>query len=323
MRKIFVVGGGGFIGGHLVERLRHTAGVEQITVFDNLSSGSFEHIPPCLGITCIEGNARDYDFLRKNMAGHDTVFHLAANPDIAKAATEPTIDFEQGTVLTQNVLEAMRENGVKRLIYTSGSGVYGEPAGRALNEDSGPMNPISTYGASKLASEALISAYCHMFGLTARCFRFANVVGPRQTHGVGYDFLRKLKADRTKLAILGDGTQTKSYVAVSDVISAMLLVLDRVLLNPDFDSPEAYNVYNCGTNDTLTVTQIAEMAVLASGIPPGYVRFDYGTTDRGWKGDVPRIKMDYWRIHSLGWRPQLTSKDAMWVSLIAMAEELK
>src|SRR6185437_9048915 len=148
--------------------------------------------------------------------------HLASNPDIARAATEPEIDFYQGTVLTNNVVEAMRRAGVSRILYASGSGVYGEIGDTEAQEDFGPLIPVSTYGASKLAGEALISSYCSMFGLTACIFRFGNVVGPRQTHGVGFDFVRRLAADPTELRILGDGQQSKSYVHVSDVISAVL-----------------------------------------------------------------------------------------------------
>jgi len=190
VKNILCVGGCGFVGYHLIRRLLEEPGVEVITVFDNLSSGRMENIPVGhLKVRFEHGNARDYDRLRAVMAGHDTVFHLAANPDISKASTEPTLDFEQGTVLTKNVIEAMRVTGVKNLIYFSGSGVYGETSER-VSEEYGPLCPISPYGASKLASESMICAYCHMFGMKARAFRFANLVGRRQTHGVGFDFLR-------------------------------------------------------------------------------------------------------------------------------------
>lgn len=323
MKNVQIVGGAGFIGFHLVRRLLETKGVEHVTVFDNFSSGRRAHLfgLPADRLSVITGDVRDYDALRVSMAGHDTVFHLAANPDIAKAVTEPTIDFDQGTELTKNVIEAMRVNGVKRLIYFSGSGVYGETTD-TLFEDYGPLLPISTYGASKLASEAMICAYCHMFGIVARAFRFANVVGPRQTHGVGYDFLRRLKADRTRLKILGNGTQTKSYIHVEDVLNAVLLVVERCI-SDEVESPTPYAVYNVATQDTLTVAQIAEMAAMASGIDRNAVIFDFGKEDRGWKGDVPKVRFNCGKIHSLGWRCNRSSKDAIWLSLIAMAEELK
>jgi UDP-glucose 4-epimerase len=325
MKRILICGGAGFLGGNLIARLIETHGVEAIMVYDNLSStGNWDRVPNSTKRTLVEGNIRDLSHLTSRMGDFapDIVFHLAANPNIAKAVTEPTIDFEQGTVLTQNVLEAMRLNGVRRLIYASGSGVYGDTP-ETLFEDYGPMEPISTYGASKLASEALICAYCHMFGLTARAFRFANVVGPSQTHGVGYDFLRRLQHDPTKLRILGDGTQTKSYVHVSDAIAAMLLVIDRCSDQVIGDMLVPYAVYNVSTYDTLTVNQIADMAIMASGIDRNKVILDYTGGDRGWKGDVPRVRFNCGKIQALGWRPKMTSKDAVWMSLIAMAEELK
>ncbi len=322
MKRCMLIGGAGFLGSNLVRRLQETPGVEKILVYDNLrTTGTWELVPKLQDVHLVEGNARDLDYLRTTMRDFapDTVFHLAANPDIARAATEPTIDFEQGTILTQNVLEAMRLCGVKRLLYTSGSGVYGE-ADETFREDFGPMMPISTYGASKLASEALICAYCHMFDMTARAFRFANIVGPRQTHGVGYDFLRKLKADRTTLKILGDGSQTKSYVHVDDALSAVFLA--NAKMTDDIGIERCYDVLNVGTQDTLTVTQIAEMAVLASGIQPRTVLFDYSGGDRGWKGDVPNIRFNCAKIRALGWQPKYSARDALLLSLMAMAENL-
>ena len=191
MRNIFVSGGAGFIGSHLTARLLSTPGVGQVVIYDNFTSGTRRHLQAVIGdprLKIVEADIKDLKQITAAMAGSDTVFHLAANPDIAKAVTQPDIDFWEGTYLAQNMLEAMRVNGVKRLLYMSGSGVYGENAGVAFAENYGPNLPISTYGASKLACEALICAYCHMFDMHARAFRFANVVGPRQTHGVGYDF---------------------------------------------------------------------------------------------------------------------------------------
>jgi UDP-glucose 4-epimerase len=248
------------------------------------------------------------------MAGADTVFHLAANPDIAKAVTQPDIDFWEGTYLAQNVLEAMRVNGVPRLLYMSGSGIYGENANVAFREDYGPCLPISTYGASKLACEALISAYCHMFGLTARAFRFANVVGPRQTHGVGYDFVRRLKNDPTQLRILGDGTQSKSYIHVEDILEAVFIANERAV--------GKYDVFNVATGDYITVNGIAELAVDVCGLPRGSVRFERTGGDRGWKGDVPIVRFDCSKIQALGWRCRRNSAEAMRDSMTAMRAEI-
>src|ERR1043166_1470722 len=234
--KAFVTGGAGFIGSHLLERLLGTEGTDKVVVYDNFTSGQRSYLQALMSdrrLSVVEADLKEAGPLLEAMAGCDTVFHLAANPDIVKAITQPDIDFWEGTYLTQNVLEAMRQTGATRIFYTSGSGVYGEDPAVDFAESHGPCIPISTYGASKLASESLIAAYCHMFGLGARVFRFANVVGPRQTHGVGYDFIRRLKSDPTTLRILGDGTQKKSYIHVDDVLDAIFLVAANGDPTPD------------------------------------------------------------------------------------------
>ncbi len=200
--KFFIVGGAGFIGSHVTDRLLASREIERVTLYDNFSSGRdwhYAHHASDPRLAVIRADVKDLPCLRSAMDGHDVVIDLASNPDIARAAVEPDIDFREGTVLTQNVVEAMRTTNTKRVLYTSGSGVYGDVGELETNEDWGPLIPISTYAASKLAGEALISSYCAMFDLTACVFRFANVVGPRQTHGVGFDFLRKLADDPTTL----------------------------------------------------------------------------------------------------------------------------
>lgn len=317
MRNIFVTGGAGFIGSHLTRRLLTLAGVERVAIYDNFSSGTRRHLEAIGGdprVAVIEADLKDLPRLTAAMAGSDTVFHLAANPDIAKAVTQPDIDFWEGTYLAQNTLEAMRVNGVRRLLYMSGSGVYGENARVAFPESYGPCLPISTYGASKLACEALISAYCHMFEFTARAFRFANVVGPRQTHGVGYDFVRRLKQDPTQLRILGDGSQSKSYIHVDDILAAVLLANERCAAR--------YDVFNVATDDYITVKQIADLAVQVCGLAPERVRYDFTGGDRGWKGDVPIVRFDCTKIKTLGWTCRRTSAEAMRDSMSAMRDEL-
>jgi UDP-glucose 4-epimerase len=317
MRNVFVSGGAGFIGSHLTKRLLTTAGVEQVVIYDNFSSGTRKHLQGVLGdqrLKVAEGDIKDLARITAAMAGSDTVFHLAANPDIAKAVTQPDIDFWEGTYLAQNVLEAMRVNGVSRLLYTSGSGVYGENARVAFPESYGPCMPISTYGASKLACEALICAYCHMFAVTACAFRFANVVGPRQTHGVGYDFVRRLKHDPSQLRILGDGSQSKSYIHVEDILEAVFTAHER--------STVRYDVFNVATDDYITVKEIADLAVQVSGLTGGHTRYDFTGGDRGWKGDVPVVRFDCARIKSLGWKCRRTSAEAVRDAMIAMREEV-
>jgi UDP-glucose 4-epimerase len=316
-RNVFISGGAGFIGSHLVRSLLADRNVEQIVIFDNFSSGHRSYLREAGAdrrVRTVQADLKELSDVTAAMAGCDTVFHLAANPDIARAVTEPPIDFWEGTYLTQNVLEGMRINGVRKILYTSGSGVYGENPVVAFKEDYGPCIPISTYGASKLACEALISAYCHMFELKGRAFRFANVVGPRQTHGVGYDFVRRLKADPTRLRILGDGTQNKSYIHVDDVLAAIRLVDER--------TRQSYDVYNVASDDYITVREIADLAVEVSGIPSGKTRYEFTGGDRGWKGDVPVVRFDCSKIKGLGWQAGRTSAEAVTAAMKAMLEEL-
>ncbi len=313
--QFFVVGGAGFIGSHFVDRLLATAGVARVTVYDNFSSGRNWHYEQHLGDRRLQverAEVGDLARLTEAMASHDVVIHLASNPDIARAATEPEVDFYQGTLLTNNVVEAMRRSGVAQLLYASGSGVYGELGIEPVDEDTGPFLPVSTYGASKLAGEALIASYCAMFGLRACAFRFANVVGPRQTHGVGFDFLRRLTADPRKLRILGDGEQSKSYIHVSDVVEAVLLALVA--------SEPAYQVFNVSTLDAITVTEIAEEAVAALELTQKPT-FEYTGGSRGWKGDVPVVRLNSDRIRALGWASRRNSREAIRAALEAMIAE--
>ena len=233
-----------------------------MTLYDNFTSGREWHFAHHAGdarLRVVRGNAEDTAALAAAMDGHDVVIHLASNPDIARAATEPTIDFSQGTALTQSVVEAMRTTSAKRILYASGSGVYGDLGTREAAEDHGPLVPVSTYGASKLAGEALIASYAAMFGLSGCAFRFGNVVGPRQTHGVGFDFaralLRAMAAGETPLSlrVLGDGTQSKSYIHVADVV--------RAVLTAHAKTTAPFAVYNVATGDYITVREIAELAV--------------------------------------------------------------
>jgi len=315
--SVFISGGAGFIGSHLTRRLLKTAALRRLVIFDNFSSGLESYLSDVIHdsrLSIVRADLKDVKAVTEAMKGVDTVFHLAANPDIAKAVTQPDIDFWEGTYLAQNVVEGMRVNGVRRILYTSGSGVYGENAAVEFSEGYGPCIPISTYGASKLACEALISAYCHMFDMEGRAFRFANVVGPRQTHGVGYDFVRRLRADPSQLRILGNGTQSKSYIHVDDVLAAVFLAAEK--------SSARFDVFNVATDDYVTVTDIAHIAVNVSGLSPTSVRFEYTGGDRGWKGDVPIVRFDVSKIKSLGWSAARTSAQAVRDSIASMREEI-
>ena len=316
MRRVLIVGGAGFIGGHMADQLLADPAIEAVTLYDNYSSGRAWHHAHHEGdprFAAVLGDVKDGDKLTRAMGGHDTVIHLASNPDIARAATDPTVDFDEGTYLTHRVVEAMRRSGAGAILYASGSGVYGDLGHHAATEDHGPLVPVSTYGASKLAGEALISAYCHMFGLWGRAFRFANVVGPRQTHGVGFDFVRRLLDDPTRLAVLGDGTQSKSYIHVDDVVRAVLGVGAGRGAGPPFDA------YNVATPDHITVTDIAQLAMEVVGLEPAAVELLYAGGDRGWKGDVPVVRLDAGRIAAdTGWCCRLGSREALRASMISM-----
>ena len=315
-RRHLVVGGAGFIGSHVVTRLLALGDDDtRVVVYDNFTSGSRDRLP-ALGedprLELVEGDVKDLPALSAAARGADIAFHFAANPDIAAAVTRPDIDFWEGTLLAQNVLEALRTGEVPRLIYASGSGVYGDLGLVDATEDHGPLLPISTYGASKLGCEALLSAYCHMFDLTASAFRFANVVGPRQTHGVTYDFVRKLQEDPTRLPILGDGGQSKSYIHVEDVVDAMLL---RATADHN-----GYEVFNVGTDEYVTVRQIADLVVDLLGLDG--VRYDFSGGDRGWKGDVPIVRFRSDRIRAAGWTNAHSTIEALRASVLANLSEV-
>jgi UDP-glucose 4-epimerase len=310
IRRICVVGGAGFIGGHFVDRLLASDATEGLTVYDNFSSGREWHLAAHRADTrlnVIKSDVRDLEALVAAVDGHDTMIHLASNPDIARAMTDPAVDFDQGTLLTHHVAEAARRGGVGLVLYASGSGVYGDLGETEATEDHGPMVPVSTYGASKLAGEALLASYAAMFGVTARAFRFGNVVGPRQTHGVGFDFIRRLLHDPHRLRILGDGQQSKSYIHVDDVIEA---VLHAARL-----ASGAFAVFNVATGDYVTVTEIAGLAMDVVGLPAGSTQFEYTGGNRGWKGDVPVVRINTDRIRALGWKNERTGRQALRASM--------
>jgi UDP-glucose 4-epimerase len=303
MRRVFIAGGAGFIGSHVAERLLQAPDTT-VVVYDNLASGSLDRLASITAtgrLEIVQADLKDAERVNAAVAGCEHAYHFAANPDIARAVTEPAVDFWEGTYLTHNLLEACRQAGVARLTYASGSGVYGDLGVEPVTESFGPLIPVSTYGASKLGCEALIASYCHMFDMSARAFRFANVVGPRQTHGVTYDFVRRLIDGPSRLRILGDGTQSKSYIHVSDVVSAMTLIAAQPW--------EGFDLFNVGTLDYVTVTEIADLAVESLGLDG--VEYEYTGGSRGWKGDVPVVRFDTEKIRSHGWANAYTSREAL------------
>jgi UDP-glucose 4-epimerase len=316
VRRVCIVGGAGFIGSHFVDHLMSDRQVESVTVYDNFSSGREWHLAahqddPRLHV--IRGDVADLGLLTETLDGVETVIHLASNPDIARAATEPAVDFDEGTRLTHHVVEAMRMSGARRILYASGSGVYGDLGEHEAEEDYGPLIPVSTYGASKLAGEALIASYCFMFGLTGCVFRFGNVVGPHQTHGVGFDFLRRLLLDSSQLDILGDGSQSKSYIHVTDVVRAVLTAAEL--------APRPYCAFNVATGDYVTVREIADLCLEVLQKDPARTKYTFSGGDRGWKGDVPVVRLNTERIRKLGWSNSMDTREALRASLISMLED--
>jgi UDP-glucose 4-epimerase len=263
----------------------------------------------------VRGDANDLERLCEAMQDHQLIIHLASNPDIAAAVSNPAIDFDQGTLITHHVVEAMRRTDVPRIAYAAGSGVYGDLGETEGDEHHGPMYPTSTYGASKLAGEGLISGYAHMFDRQGFAFRFGNVVGRRQTHGVGFDFLRRLRKDPSQLTVLGDGSQSKSYVLAKDVVAAVLTVLDAGLEEP-------FQAFNVATGDYITVREIAEVALQVVGLDRNSTQVQFGSEPRGWKGDVPIVRLSTDRIRALGWRPSTGSEGALRDSMEAMLADL-
>src|SRR5712692_299152 len=301
--RCFVTGAAGFIGSHLVEHL--LAHGNSVTGYDNLSSGQREWVRQLLKnprFKFFEADLLDLKTLERAVGGHDVAFHFAANTDIPRGNTDPRIDFDNCIVGTFHILEAMRANGVRRLIFPSSSTVYGEPPIRPTPETVGPVLPLSLYGAGKMAGEGLISAFCHLFGIQAWMFRFGNVVGARMGHGVIYDFIRKLKTNPRELEILGDGEQEKNYFLVEDCIEGILFAFRQARERP-------CDVFNLGAETTIKVRDIARVVAEEMGLLGVKFRFTGGR--RGWPGDVPVVIYDVSKMKKLGWSARRSSADAV------------
>jgi UDP-glucose 4-epimerase len=295
-KHYFITGGAGFIGSSLADRL--LADGHRVTIFDNFSTGFAEFVaearknPNC---RIVEGDLLDETALGAAMRGTDMVYHFAANADVRFGTEHPRRDLEQNTIATYNVLEAMRAHGVKKIAFSSTGSVYGEARVIPTPED-GPF-PVQTslYGASKVAGEGLIAAYSEGFGFQSWIFRFVSVLGERYTHGHVFDFYRKLSDNPTRLDVLGNGRQRKSYLYIQDCISAMLLAEQK--------AQEKVNIFNLGVDGYVEVNDSIGWICQALGVKP---RLEYAGGERGWIGDNPFIHLDVKRIMALGWRPQLT-----------------
>jgi UDP-glucose 4-epimerase len=311
--KCFVSGGAGFIGSHLVDRLLEHG--HHVTVFDNLTSGKREYIESHLEkhhFNFICGDLMDLDLVKSSIKSHDYIFHLAANPD-AKLGIECTdLDLNQETIVTYNILEAMRIANIKRIIFSSSGTIYGETPILPLSEDYGPILPISLYGAGKLASEGLISAFCNTFQMQSWIYRFSNIIGERATHGVIFDFINKLINSNTELEILGDGSQEKPYLYVKECIDAILFCIQH--------SNEKINLFNIGCDTSTSVNKIASLLIKEMGIKN--VKLSYTGGDRGWPGDVPQVRFNCKKINDLGWKAKMSSDQAVQKTISLLLNEL-
>ncbi|MGA7798160.1 MAG: NAD-dependent epimerase/dehydratase family protein, partial [Methanoregula sp.] len=292
--------GAGFIGSHLVDTL--VAQGNEVVVIDSLCAGRKEtiarHIDSC-DIRFVQADLLS-DGWQDAINGADRLFHLAADPDVRQSAVNPAPTMQNNIMVTYRVLEAMRHCNIPEIVFTSTSTVYGDARVIPTPEDYAPLLPISVYGASKLACEALISAYCYSFGMKSWIYRFANIVGERSGHGVITDFIRKLKDNPAELEILGDGKQVKSYLDVHECVAAMLFALR---------AREAVNIFNIGSEDWIDVRSIAEIVAEEMHLPEVKFRFTGG--ERGWVGDVPKMQLSLERIKSRRWKPQLGSRESV------------
>jgi UDP-glucose 4-epimerase len=299
--KAFVTGGAGFIGSSLVDRL--LADGHDVVAYDNFSTGQREFVAAALThprFTLIEGDTLDLPALTRAMAGGNVVFHLAANADVRFGTEHPRKDLEQNTIATFHVLEAMRANGIKRIAFSSTGSVYGEAHVFPTPEDAPFPVQTSLYGASKLAGEGLIAAYGSGFGFEGCIFRFVSILGERYTHGHVFDFYRHLRKDPSRLTVLGNGKQRKSYLYIGDCLDAMLLAMEK--------TRRTIEVFNLGTNEYVEVNDSIGWICERLGITP---TMEYTGGDRGWIGDNPFIFLDNAKMRGLGWTPKLTIRDGI------------
>lgn len=308
MRSI-VTGGAGFIGSHLVDYL--VSAGDDVIVIDSLVSGDINSIKGHLDANRIQLVSADLlsDGWQDHLNGAARVYHLAADPDVRESSVSPDKQLNNTIIATHRILEAMRKAQVPEIVFTSTSTVYGEATVIPTPESYTPMEPVSVYGASKLACEALISAYCHSFSMNSWVFRFANIIGARSGHGVITDFIRKLKANPQELEILGDGKQTKSYLEIGACIRAIMYVVSH--------THDTVNTFNIGSEDWISVTDIADILTREMNLTP---KFTYTGGSRGWIGDVPKMQLDISRLKSLGFIPELSSRESVRLAVQAALE---
>jgi len=313
--RILVTGAAGFIASNLIPRLLNRGDV--VAGIDNFFLGKRAYVVQHENFTFHELDLLDLDGVIRILEEFkpDRIWHLAANSDISYGTKYTDFDLKGGTLVTYNVLEAMRRTGVKELVFSSSGAVYGEPTIMPTPEDYGPILPISLYAASKVACETLITAYAHNYDMRAWIYRFGNIVGPNPTHGVIHDFVLRLRDEPTKLTVLGDGTQAKPYVYVEDCLDGMEFGVAN--------APGHVNVYNLAVDDQTTVRQITDWTIEAMGIDRGKIDVQYGDSPRGWRGDVPYVKLDTSRMTKLGWTPKLSSNEATKRTIREVVEQFR
>lgn len=301
--RILVTGGAGFIGSHLVEAL--IAGGHEVVVLDNFSTGKIDNLENVISspsLRVLKADLRHGDSIDEALEGVETVFHLAANPEVRVG--DPSVHFEHNIKATFNLLEAMRRRDVREIVFASSSTVYGEAGVIPTPEDYGPVKPISVYGASKLACEALISSYVHTYDFRGIALRYANVVGPRSEKGVVVDLIRKLVANPKVLRVLGDGTQRKSYIWIEDAIQATITAW--------VSGSQGFEAYNVGSLDSIPVSRVAEIVVEEGGLRNTEIVYTGGVKGgRGWVGDVKNMHLSVDKLLGLGWRPRYGSEEAV------------
>lgn len=315
-----ITGGAGFIGSHLTERLLKEG--HKVTILDNFSSGNLENIEPFIGnpsLTIVKEDLKKPSKLNQVVKTCKIIFHLAANPEVRVGETDPKVHFEENILTTFNLLEAARQSGTPKIIvFASTSTVYGEASQIPTSEHYGPLIPISTYGASKLASEALITSYAYTYNHRALILRLANIIGPKSNHGVIIDFIRKIVKNPKQLEILGDGFQEKSYLYIEDCIEAIIHLTNNFCGNK-----KRVDVYNIGSNNRIAVKEIAKIVAEEMKTPNIKFKFTGGVNGgRGWKGDVKTMQLSINRLLQTGWRPKYTSKQSVKLTAKTLREEM-
>jgi UDP-glucose 4-epimerase len=313
--RILVTGGAGFIGSHLVDRLVSEG--YRVRVVDNLSSGRVENLRRHIDSNTVElviDDLKDPYTALRSVENADVVFHFAANPEVRVSSIDPGMHFNENIVATFNLLEAMRKKNVKEIVFASSSSVYGEPDFIPVGEDA-PVRPVSVYGASKASCENLIHAYTKLYGLRAVVLRYANIVGPRMRHGVVRDFIVKLRGNPVELEVLGDGSQVRSYMHVLDAVEATITAWNR--------GGGGYQVYNVASEDWITGDEVADIVVETMGLKEVRKIHKPVLHGVGWPGDVKRIALKIDRLKSIGFKPRMSSREAVRAAVEELLEELK